>query len=136
VLFSGEFSLTPLVSNPDAWPLGTLALLVAFKGLAYSLSLGSFRGGPVFPAMFLGAAGGMMAAKLPGFDLTPAVAVGLGAAVTAVLKLPLTGVVLAVVLTLSAGAGASPLIIIGVIVAYLTTLALSRAFPSAEPARP
>jgi H+/Cl- antiporter ClcA len=134
-LFSGEFTLDPLVNNPQTWSLSALALLIGFKGLAYSLSLGSFRGGPVFPAMFLGAAGGMMAAKLPGFELTPAVAVGMGAAVAAVLRLPLTGVVLAVVLTLSAGAGAAPLIIIGVVVAYLTTLALSRTFPSAEPAR-
>jgi H+/Cl- antiporter ClcA len=41
-------------------------LLIAFKGLAYGLSLGSFRGGPVFPALFLGAAGGLMAAQLLG----------------------------------------------------------------------
>ena len=133
-LFSGEFTLDPLVNNPQSWSLGALALLIAFKGLAYSISLGTFRGGPVFPAMFLGAAAGMVAAKLPGFELTPAVAVGMGTAVTAVLRLPLTGTVLAVVLTLSAGAGAAPLIIVGVIVAYLATLALTRAFPSAEPA--
>jgi hypothetical protein len=67
----GEFSLGPLVENPAAWSLSALALLIAFKGVAYGLSLGAFRGGPVFPAIFLGAAGGMMAAQLPGFDLTP-----------------------------------------------------------------
>jgi hypothetical protein len=125
VLFSGETSIGPLVADPGAWSLSALALLIAFKGLAYGLSLGSFRGGPVFPALFLGAAGGMMAAQLPGFDLTPAIAVGIGAAVTSVLRLPLSGVVLAVLLTLQTGPGASPLIIVGVVVAYLTTLALS-----------
>jgi H+/Cl- antiporter ClcA len=133
-LFSGEFSLDSLVENPGAWSLSALVLLVAFKGLAYSISLGSFRGGPVFPALFLGAAAGMIAAKLPGFDLTPAVAVGIGAAVTSVLRLPLSGAVLAVVLTISAGPGAGPLILIGVIVAYLVTLALNRPAASAEPA--
>jgi H+/Cl- antiporter ClcA len=136
-LFSGETAIEPLVSNPAAWSLGALALLIAFKGLAYALSLGGFRGGPVFPAMFLGAAGGMMAAQLPGFELTPAVAVGMAAAVTAVLRLPLTGAVLGIVLTASSGAGASPLIIVGAVVAYLTTLALSAGQqPEPAPARP
>jgi H+/Cl- antiporter ClcA len=124
-LFSGESSIGPLTASPGAWSLSALALLIAFKGLAYGLSLGSFRGGPVFPAMFLGAAGGMMAAQLPGFDLTPAVAVGMAAGVAAVLRLPLSAAVLGIVLTLPAGPGASPLIIVGVIVAYLATLALS-----------
>jgi hypothetical protein len=48
-LFSGQASLDPLVANPAAWSLSALTLLLAFKGLAYGLSLGSFRGGPVFP---------------------------------------------------------------------------------------
>ena len=42
-----------------------------------------------------------------------------------VLRLPLSAVVLAVVLTSKAGLGAGPLIIVGVVVAYLTTLGLS-----------
>jgi H+/Cl- antiporter ClcA len=125
VLFSGETSIGPLVADPAAWSLSALALLIAFKGLAYGISLGSFRGGPVFPALFLGAAGGMMAAQLPGFDLTPAVAVGIGAAVASVLRLPLSAAVLGVLLTSNAGPGAGPVIIVGVVVAYLTTLALS-----------
>ena len=79
VLFSGQDALGPLVANPGAWSLSALALLIAFKGLAYGVSLGTFRGGPTFPAMFLGAAAGLMAAQLPGFELTPAVAVGIGA---------------------------------------------------------
>jgi hypothetical protein len=51
--------------------------------------------------------------------------VGIGAAVTSVLRLPLAGAVLGVLLTSTAGVGAGPLIIVGVVVAYLTTLALS-----------
>src|SRR4051812_36607936 len=125
VLFSGESALEPLVDNPGAWSLSALALLVVFKGLAYALSLGSFRGGPVFPGLFLGAAAGMMAGQLPGFDFTPAVAVGLAAATASVLRLPLSAAALGIVLTLPAGPGASPLIIVGAIVAYMTTLTLS-----------
>ncbi len=124
VLFSGQTALAPLVENPGAWSLSALALLVAFKGIAYGISLGSFRGGPAFPGIFLGAALGLMAAKLPGFSVTPAVAVGIGAGVVAVLKLPLSACVLAVVLTAQAGPGPGPLVIVGVVVAYLVTLAL------------
>jgi H+/Cl- antiporter ClcA len=119
VLFSGESALGPLTNHADSWSLSALALLIAFKGIAYALSLGSFRGGPVFPAMFLGAAAGLMAAQLPGFELTPAVAIGLGAGVAAVLRLPLSAVVLATLLTGQSGLGVAPLIIVGVVVAYL-----------------
>lgn len=119
VLFSGESALGPLTNQADSWSLSALALLIAFKGIAYALSLGSFRGGPVFPAMFLGAAAGLMAAQLPGFELTPAVAIGLGAGVAAVLRLPLSAVVLATLLTGQSGLGVAPLIIVGVVVAYL-----------------
>jgi H+/Cl- antiporter ClcA len=124
-LFSGESAIDPLVQHRGAWPLWALALLIGCKGIAYALSLGGFRGGPVFPALFLGAAGGMMAAQLPGFSLTPAVAVGLGASVASVLRLPLSAAALGVFLTIQGGPGASPLIIVGVVIAYLTTLALS-----------
>jgi hypothetical protein len=66
-----------------------------------------------------------MASHLPGFELTPAVAIGLGAGVASVLRLPLSAVVLALLLTAKSGAGAAPLVIVGVVAAYLTTLALS-----------
>ncbi|MGZ8563220.1 MAG: chloride channel protein [Candidatus Limnocylindria bacterium] len=125
VLFSGQDALGPLVANPAAWSLSALALLIAFKGLAWSISLGGFRGGPTFPALVLGATAGVMASHLPGFSITPAVAVGMGAAVVSVLNLPLSAVVLAVLLTGASGAGATPLIIVGVVVAFLTTRVLS-----------
>jgi H+/Cl- antiporter ClcA len=130
VLFSGEDAIGPLVATPEAWSLAALSLLVACKGIAYALSLGSFRGGPVFPALFLGAAAGLIAAKLPGFEVTPAVAVGIGASVVSVLGLPLSATVLAVLLTSGTGAGAGPLIIVGVVVAHLVTLGLKARRPS------
>jgi H+/Cl- antiporter ClcA len=129
VLFDGQSQLPVLVVHAGAWSLGALALLIACKGLAYGLSLGSFRGGPTFPAVFLGAAGGIMASRLPGFSETAAVAVGTGAAVAAVLRLPLSAVVLATLLTAHTGAGAEPLIIVGVVVSYIVTLLLSRRPP-------
>ena len=124
VLFDGQDALSGLVSGAESWTLGALALVIVLKSLAWAISLASFRGGPTFPAMFLGAAAGIAASHLPGFDLTPAVAVGLGAGVAAVLRLPLSGVVLALLLTAPAGPGAAPLVIVGVVAAYLTALAL------------
>ena len=126
VLFSGESGLSPLVSQAATWSVAALVLLIVFKGLAYGLSLGSFRGGPTFPAIFLGAAGGILASHLPGFPVTAAVAVGMGAGTAAVLRLPLFAIALATLLTVQAGTGDEPLIIVGVVVAYLVTLILSR----------
>jgi chloride channel protein, CIC family len=134
VLFSGQDAIGPLAANPGAWSAGALVAVLAFKGLAWGISLGSFRGGPTFPAMFLGAAAGVLASRLPGFDLTPAVAVGIGAAVVAVLRLPLSAVVLATLLTSKSGLADSPLIIVGVVVAYLTTMALSKRLEAAAAA--
>jgi len=54
--------------------------------------------------------------------------VGIGAAVVSVLRLPLSAVVLATLFTASGGVGAMPLIIVGVIVAYICSLALSARF--------
>lgn len=122
VLFSGQDALPGLVSQAGTWSISALLLLIAFKGLAWSVSLGSFRGGPTFPALFLGAAAGIAASHLPGFSLTPAVAVGMGAAATAVLRLPLSGAIIATLLTAKSGTGDEPLIIVGVVVAYLVSL--------------
>jgi H+/Cl- antiporter ClcA len=125
VLYSGQDQLPGLVSNASSWSLGALALLIVFKGIGYSVSAAGFRGGPTFPAMFLGAAAGLMASHLPGYELTPAVAVGMAVGVVAVLRLPLSAVVIGVLLTDRSGAGSAPLVIFGVVVAYVATAWLS-----------
>ncbi|AYC37037.1 chloride channel protein [Streptomyces griseorubiginosus] len=95
---SGESTLSDLAQDPHAWPVGALIAVLAFKGLAYALCLGSLRGGPVFPALFLGGAAGVLLAPLPGLGLVPAMAVGMAASVTAALRLPVSSVVLVVLL--------------------------------------
>jgi len=126
VLFSGQDSLGTLFAGADGWSVTALALLIAFKAVAWSISLSGFRGGPTFPGLLLGVAAGLLASHLPGMAATPAVAVGMGAAMAAVLRLPLAAVVLATLLTAGAGSGVEPLIILGVVVAYLTSIALHR----------
>jgi H+/Cl- antiporter ClcA len=125
VLFSGQDQLPGLVSQASTWSVAALVWLVLFKGIGYSLSLGAYRGGPTFPALFLGAAAGIMASHLPGFPFQAGVAVGMGAAIVAVLRLPLSAVVIATVLCGHAGANVEPLIIVGVVVSYIVTLLLA-----------
>jgi H+/Cl- antiporter ClcA len=122
VLLSGEEAIPDLVKDAGALSTDTLLLLILCKGIAYGLSLGAFRGGPTFPALFLGAATGVIAADLPGMALTPAVAVCIAAGAVAVLRLPLSATVLAVLLTAEAGAGSGALIIVAVVIAHLVTL--------------
>lgn len=120
VLFSGQDGFEPLVGPPATLSQSTLALLILFKGLAWGVSLGGFRGGPTFPALFLGAAGGLLAADLPGFSETPAVAALMGAMCVSMLRLPLASVIIALVLAGSAGVATAPLIIVAVVVAYVS----------------
>jgi H+/Cl- antiporter ClcA len=141
VLFSGQDALPSLVDDAGTWSISALVLVIAFKGLAWSISLAGFRGGPTFPGLYLGAAAGVLASHLPGLSLTPAVAVGMGCAIAAVLRLPLSAVVLATLLTAKAGLGAGPLIIVGVVMSFITALAVEKrlgapAAPRAEPTPP
>jgi H+/Cl- antiporter ClcA len=133
VLFSGQDQLPGLISGQASWSASALLLVLGIKGLGYSLSLPSFRGGPTFPALFLGAAAGVLMSRLPGFHLTPAVAVVMGAGLAAVLRLPLSAVVIATVLTAKSGPGAGPVTIVGVVVAYLTAIAMDRRQATSAP---
>ena len=131
VLFSGQSQLGPLISHAASYSVGALALLVACKSLAYGASLSSFRGGPTFPALFIGAAGGIALSHLPGLPLVPAVAMGIGAMCAVMLRLPLTSVLLATLLLFSDGVAVTPLVIVAVVVAYVVS---ARLLPSPSPA--
>jgi H+/Cl- antiporter ClcA len=119
VLFSGQDSLGPLITRSATYSGLVLLLLIACKGLAYSVSLSSFRGGPIFPAMFLGAAIGLAFSHLAGLDAVAGAARGIGAMSTVMLTLPLTSVLLATLLLSSDGVVVMPLVIVAVVTAYL-----------------
>ena len=119
VLFSGQSDTGTLVQHAASYSVGALLLLLVCKTLAYGVSRGSFRGGPIFPALFIGTAGGVLMSHLPGLPLVAAVAMGIGAMTAAVMKLPLTSVLLASLLVLSDAAKVMPLVIVAVVVAYV-----------------
>lgn len=120
VLFSGQSSLPSLLQNSATFSVGTLSLLLACKGMAYCASLSSFRGGPVFPGMFIGAAGGIALSHLPGLPMIAGAALGIGAMTCAMLNLPLTSVLLTTLFLASDGLALIPIVIVAVVVAYLT----------------
>lgn len=132
VLFSGQSQLGPLIDHAASYSVGALLLLLACKGLAYSASLSSFRGGPTFPALYLGAAGGIALSHLPGLPLVPAVAMGIGAMCAVMLRLPLTSVLLATLLLISDGLAVMPLVIVAVVVAHVASARLAPAPAPAE----
>ncbi len=94
VLFSGQSALPSLIENAAGWTVGALVLLMVCKGVAYATSLSAFRGGPTFPGMFIGAAGGIALSHLPGLPMIAGVAMGIGAMTVVMLGLPLTSVLI------------------------------------------
>jgi H+/Cl- antiporter ClcA len=136
VLFSGQSEIGPLLAHAADYSVFALVLMMACKGLAYAVSLSAFRGGPIFPAMFLGAAGGLALSHLPGLALVAGVATGMGAMAVVMLRLPLTSVLLATLLLADDGLAAMPLVIVAVVVAHVLTARLGPAPSSgAEPRR-
>lgn len=91
VVTSGEELITDL---PTLTSISTVVAIIIFKSVAYAASLGAgFRGGPFFPAMFIGAAAGLLIAlALPnGPSIQAAIVVGVVASViaTAPMKWPI-----------------------------------------------
>lgn len=121
VLFSGQAALPEIVAEGSA---AVLVLLVGLKALAYGLSLAAgFRGGPVFPAVALGAAVGMLAeVTLPGLEPAPAIAAGIAAAGAAVLHMPFFAVLLAALLVGDAALEAAPIAIVAATVGWLVAM--------------
>jgi H+/Cl- antiporter ClcA len=133
VLFSGQDFLPSLIQNAAGWTVGALILLVLFKGLAFAASLGGFRGGPTFPGMFIGAAGGMALSHLPGLPLIAGVAMGIGGMTVAMLGLPLTSVLLTSLFLEVDAVKLMPLVIIAVVVSYVVTARLAPVLPKITP---
>ncbi|WP_037570422.1 chloride channel protein [Phaeacidiphilus oryzae] len=130
---SGEETLVELAADPHAWSLAALVALVLCKGLAWGISLGALRGGPIFPAVLVGAAVGVACAGLPGLGVTPALAVGMTAAAAVLTGLPFSSTVLSVLLLGPDAHNQMPLIVVAAVVAFGVGQLLTR--PVGEDAR-
>ncbi|MGW5471411.1 chloride channel protein [Streptomyces chartreusis] len=118
VASSGQTTLGQLAQDPHSWGVGALIAVLLFKAAAYSLCLGSLRGGPIFPSLFLGAAAGVLLAPLPGLGVVPGMAAGMAAASAAALRLPVSSALL-VVLVMGSGA-MTPVVLLSAVVAFVT----------------
>jgi H+/Cl- antiporter ClcA len=124
VLFSGQTGIPALIREGST---SVLLTLLAAKALGYAICLGcGFRGGPVFPAIFLGV--GLGALAIVWFDVSPtlAVAVGTAAGMAATTKLLFSSLVLAALLTGREGLDAMPAAVLAACAAWVVTMALGR----------
>ncbi|GII98609.1 H+/Cl- antiporter ClcA [Sediminihabitans luteus] len=123
VLFSGQSTMAALTGASG----GALVVIAIAKAAGYALSLGTgFRGGSIFPAVYLGMAVGALGALVPGATLPGLVACGIAAGSAATLGMPLTSVTLAVLLTVGAGPAVTVTAILGAVVGVLLKVALDR----------
>ncbi len=122
IVTSGEEFITKL---PALTTVSTVLAIIIFKAIAYAVSLGSgFRGGPFFPAMFVGAAVGLLISLVMG-DSGPSVpaAIVVGVIASLIATAPMKWwivIVLGVVLGLLFGTWTLvPAALVGAIVARL-----------------
>jgi hypothetical protein len=82
--------------------------------------------------MFIGAAVGIAASALPGMNLAAGIGMGIGAMCAAMLRLPLTSTLLAVLLMGVDGVAVTPQVVIAVAVAFV----ISNLLPAPGPKTP
>lgn len=122
-LFSGESSLQTLIDDRSSLGLAALAYVLVAKLAATVVSMTTgFRGGQIFPVMFLGAAFGVLVAELTG-DVPDgaAIACGMVATTVAVMRVPIAAIL---IVTFFVGADVIPVVVIAAVAAYIVSFDL------------
>jgi H+/Cl- antiporter ClcA len=122
VLFSGQASVPSIIAESSA---GVVVVILLAKAAAYGICLGcGFRGGPVFPAIFIGVA--LASIGVVALDTSPtlAVAVGTAAGMAAATRLLISSLVVAALLIGTGGTDAVPAAVLAAAAAWLTVNAL------------
>lgn len=117
VLFSGQASIPVLVTGAST---SVIAVLLVAKGIGYAVSLGAgFRGGPIFPAVFLGVA--IASLGVAWIDLSPTLAIAMGAAagMAAQTRLLISPLLFAALLVGPEGADAMPAAVLATVTAWV-----------------
>jgi H+/Cl- antiporter ClcA len=131
ILFSGQSAIPELIQESTT---SVLLLILVAKAAAYAVSLAcGFRGGPIFPAVFLGI--GIATLPVVWFDVSPTLAIAVGAAsgMAAQTRFALTSMLFGALLVGSAGIDAVPAAVLATVAAWLTANVLE---PPAQPAQP
>jgi H+/Cl- antiporter ClcA len=132
VLFSGQDALPAELAQTSA---AVLVVIIVAKALCYAICLGcGFRGGPVFPAMFLGVGVGTLAHLAFGISVTLAVAVGAAAGMAATTRLLFASLLFASLLVGLEGLDAIPAAVLAASAAWIIRAAAdSRAAAASTP---
>ncbi|MGI9186110.1 MAG: chloride channel protein [Gaiellales bacterium] len=121
ILFSGQTGMPQLIAETS---LGLVVVVLLVKLVAYATALGGgFRGGPIFPATFLGV-GVAVAGSLifPDASVSALAATGIAAGSAAMIKLPATSALLGLLLISGAGAAIAPFAILGAVIGLIVRL--------------
>jgi chloride channel protein, CIC family len=122
VLFSGQAGVPTIIAESSA---GVVVVILLAKAVAYGICLGcGFRGGPVFPAIFIGVA--LASIGVVALDTSPtlAVAVGTAAGMAAATRLLISSLVVAALLVGTGAVDAVPAAVLASAAAWLTVNAL------------
>jgi H+/Cl- antiporter ClcA len=117
VLFSGQTSLPSLLALTDE---KLILLILLAKALGYAICLGAgFRGGPVFPAMFVGTAAALLIGTPFAMSTTAILAIGAACGMAAFTRLIFSSLVFVILLEGPVGLGAIPAAVLGAVTAWL-----------------
>jgi H+/Cl- antiporter ClcA len=131
ILFSGQAAVPEIVAEGST---GIILVVLVAKAAAYAVSLGcGFRGGPIFPAIFLGVGLATLPVVWFGASPTLAIAVGTSGAMAAQTRLLFAPAIFAALLVGSAGADATPAAVLASVAGYLTMTALDRRVSGGAP---
>jgi chloride channel protein, CIC family len=123
VLFSGQASLGVVTSAS----LSVVLILLVTKSIGYAVSLGGgFRGGPIFPAIFVGVALASIPVAVFGSSPTWAIAVGAAAGMAAQTRLLISPLLLASLLVGPEGSDTIPAAVLAAAAAWIFATALER----------
>jgi H+/Cl- antiporter ClcA len=125
ILFSGQSAMADLVAETS---VGLVVVIILTKAVAYAVALGGgFRGGPIFPATYLGVGFGLLVALLlPSVSVSPLAAAGIAAAAAAMIKAPGTSALLGALLIGGSGAAIAPFAIFGAVIGLVVRIAADR----------
>lgn len=115
ILFSGQSGMGDLITQTS---ISAVIVIVITKGVAYAAALGcGLRGGPIFPATFLGVGVGVLVSLIaPDVSVSPLAAAGIAAGTAAMIKAPGTSALLAALLIGGSGAAIAPFALFGAVI--------------------
>ena len=131
VLFSGQLALPALLAESSAW---LVLAVIAAKVLGFALCLGvGFRGGPVFPAIFIGAGVATLIGMPFGMSATVALAIGIAAGMTSFTRLVFSSLVFTLLLEGTQGLSTAPVAVLAAATAWLVGHALDTRAAGSSP---